>query len=252
MADGQSIKTCFTIKESKSNAQIKSISYTDLTSNAYANMTHTPCSEGTEYYTLSFPETLTTYQYRIITGYAPLYNSVEYEPTNFYWYYNNPSSDRDSYGLLLSGVSMTNPTHNEVYDGTADWALHAQEVNNSDSFGDYNNINSVSDWRKDSSFGRKRDASLDGKIFTVSEFETIPWYYAPYYNGGHGGNIIYVSPHILTCNIDAVKEESWDTTIANTVNTGRITVEYTHNGTTEYSNIYVYIDERNCLGTYIP
>lgn len=73
-------------------------------------------------------------------------------------------------------------------------------------------------------FSRTRDTSLDGKRMRKGEFEAVPWFFAPSVNGYGSGSRVYISPHVITQNIDASLVPVLDTTVRDEKYIGQITV----------------------------
>lgn len=286
LADGQSVTLKFSVAEAKADAQITKATFVDSDS-TLANPTVTQLSSGTDTYTISYPETLEGYRYRIVVGYAPVitptsssevwsedsdgelsFDGYSYvsglpktlSPTDFIWKMISYSG-YETYGLYALGYSKEYSDfsreswfeyqENEIIGGHADWALSANETRKGYKTQN-NNISQESDWIVGTSFTRKRDTTIDGKTYSIEEFESIPWYYSPEFDGGTGGQKIHVEPHVLTNNIDAIKEVTTDTTTQYTKNVGYIKVSYTHRGSAKTAQIPIYVDFKNCLGTYVP
>ena len=110
------------------------------------------------------------------------------------------------------------------------------------------NHSSSLDGRKGQYFSRRREPSLDGKIMSVSEFESKAWYYCP----AQSYESIHLPAGILTQHINAVKEVSSNTDVKSTKQTDilNVTIRRTFSDKTtsdQTFSIPIYTETRGCV-----
>ena len=286
IADGQRVDVKFTVSNANADVEVKKVEFSDSDSE-YQDITVLDTAND-DTHTLMCDETLTEYQYRIVTGYSPVYKKTEditvvttydddsgmdselvvnqlstqstfyLSPTDFEWkamYFG----DEKSYGLLSITHSYIPPAtlfssavcQGAIQDGHCDWVYFCQETSRKSGVPQLTTVSNADEWYTDDSYSRKRDTSLDGKIYTVSQFESIPWYYCPGITDFGSSQKINVAPHVMTNNIDAVKEPTTtNTKVKQRKSVGYIMITWSHMGQDKTTKIPAYIDERYCLGTY--
>ena len=213
---------------------------------------------GDNTYKVIHPIDKTAMQYRIITGYRPIYypagtieNSAltpggvwqDADMNKFFWHqdpdYIGRKSHREYVYLAYRGFTELEIDTN-IRDG-----IH----------GSFHWIHFVLMWSdqpedgtQGACFSRRREPTLDGKILSESEFENTPWYYSP----GLGcwdsvwKEMFYAPKRILTENIDAVKEPVTDKTLISSFHTDNLVITYRHNGKDKKLTIPIYTEIRNC------
>ena len=212
-------------------------------------------------YTLKHSQDTIDQQYRIVTGYVPQYYTGEYVesthggslqngvwedafPSYFYW-----TTETDS---MSSGISEY------IYLGYKGVTQNYINANTYSPLSIYHSNKHVLIWSdngengaKGAFFSRRREPSLDGKIMSVSEFESSPWYYCPGLSV-FGSHWLVVDAGILAQHIDAVKEPSTNTSVQSTKQTDilRITIKRTIEGQGSVDKVFqipIYTETRGCV-----
>lgn len=212
--------------------------------------------------------------YQITEGYAPTYNGsrtysngtyIKPEDFEYTWassgvddfyfgigyylngdfYYRNTKEDTKVYIWSFPGAGKGQGSNNDCYY----WGwLYGQTTGVS--------INS-SDICDSNGWGRIRDKSLDGKCYSVAEFQSKLWYYFPDFTTekswkGHNTlKITHSKAEINTNHISAkYLQYSLNTGIYSEVNAGNLQFSIEHEGKTQKVIIPVYLSKRKCFCTY--
>ena len=288
IGDGESLNLGFGIEEKGVEYSITNVSImpTDNSRLITVSQNDSGTSQNgqlSSLYSVTHTQDTIDQQYRIVTGYVPQYYTGEYVQ-NFCPDVSSGGicTHSDHGGTLQNGVwtdaSLSNFRWTAETDSWTEW--FATKINDYVYLG-YNNVTSFwidentysklgkfhslkyvliwSDCGENGDLGgfftRRRETSLDGKILSQNEFESIAWYYSPGVSCTSGNNTITAPKGILTQHIDAVKEPSTDTSILSTNQTDilKITVRRSIDGVGTIDkdfSIPIYTETRGCVYNY--
>ncbi len=286
VGDGEKAVVCFKPEETKASYQLVSVSLDDTSA---AEKGIELLKLGDNKYAITGGEDLIDYQYRIITGYKPTLYGNDLDVKQFKWVTTSDDygGEHDEYAILYPPLVAVNGKYlielsskntfgglydNELKPESAYWyTKYSYKFKNIDS----SRLAGVKEkvWvTNDTYYKKTRDSSLDGKVFSREEFESIPWYYRPplcntykiwnetnlkggssddYVNikFGHGSSYsnAYVGMNrIDTDNIDAVKEPCTNKEVVDVLSYP-VTVNYIHNGVGKSDTLMLLIDRRECI-----
>lgn len=209
---------------------------------------------------LSHNSDVTTPAYKITTGYKPTYNgSSSYPdgtPIKMSDFYSSTNTDSDSYKDWTSPV-----TYDTHYDRRGWWYLKNSATSSNVYYFDSGWIHSstrtvtlTSKTGQNSSWGRTRDSSLDGKCMSVEEFQNCAWYYIPSFTVTMGGDCTSYLKHnygeIDTDHISATYYSiTPDTSVVKSEQADVLVVTFSHNGTKTTKYYPIYLETRNSACT---
>ena len=270
MGDGESLNIGFGVKEKgvvveDIKVEIQSGDNSRLIS-VLQNSSASQNGQLSPLYTLRHTQDTKDYQYRIIEGYVPqIYTGgldAHYEADGVWedaaldkFKYHH---EHDGYDYR-DGFTRVHGTDDHILLGLEGFTTWDVDDNGRGCLSDnYNeryciewcnrNHSSNLDGKKGKYFSRRREPSLDGKIMSVSEFESKAWYYCP----AQSFESIHLPSGILTQHINAVKEISTDTSVKSMRQTDilRITVKRTIEGQGTEDRVFqipIYTETRGCV-----
>ena len=209
---------------------------------------------------LSHNSDATTPAYKITTGYKPTYNSSssypDGTPIKMSDFYSSTNTDSNSY------QDWQNPFYYEThYDRRGWWYLKNSATSSNvyyfDSGWIHSSTTTVTKSNKtgqNSSWGRTRDSSLDGKCMSVEEFQNCAWYYIPSFTVTMGGDCTSYLKHnygeIDTDHISATYYSiTPDTSVVKSEQADVLVVTFSHNGTKTTKYYPIYLETRNSAYT---
>lgn len=204
-------------------------------------------------FVISHKMDMTAPAYRIDTGYRPTYKGKtsypDGTPIRISDFRSSTDSDCDWYfdwgnHYDRRGWWRVNntPTSSKLYEFDSGW-LHSGT----------RTVTLANKTSKNSDWGVERDTSLDGKCFSVSEFQSYVWYYVPAFNIKMGGDCTsYLQHNYGEIDTDHIKASycdiTPDTSVVSSSQADVLVVTFTHNGksTTLYYPIYVEVRNSAC------
>lgn len=256
LGDGEVVQLKFDIAETKAAGKIKNVVWkpsTPETANITALLQETV--DSGQIYAINHPDDVVANQYKIITGYKPVYAGQTIEPSDFSWRdarFGVTNGKDETYELYeprhcpFSCIKDIDSIHDLVFmcswtgGGVTSRGIYACFLDNGHS--------QYSDGiRYTGAYERIRDPASDGKIFSMEDFEKIGWYFCP------GKAIHHEAPRrIMHENIDATLIDSTDTTIQSSSMAGFLLITISHIGSDQSNNIKipVYLEVRNCSKDY--
>lgn len=270
MGDGESLNIGFGVKEKgvvveDIKVEIQSGDNSRLIS-VLQNSSASQNGQLSPLYTLRHTQDTKDYQYRIIEGYVPqIYTGgldAHYEADGVWedaaldkFKYHHESDGYD----YRDGFTRVHGSDDHILLGLEGFTTWDVDDNGrgclSDDAGERyciewcnRNHSSSLDGRKGQYFSRRREPSLDGKIMSVSEFESKAWYYCP----AQSYESIHLPAGILTQHINAVKEVSSNTDVKSTKQTDilNVTIRRTFSDKTtsdQTFSIPIYTETRGCV-----
>ena len=274
IGDGESLNLGFGIEEKGVEYSITNVSImpTDNSRLITISQNDSGTSQNgqlSSLYSVTHTQDTIDQQYRIVTGYVPQYYTGEYVQnssggalkngiwtdaslSNFRWV-----TETDSWNYW-GATKISDYVYLGYNNVTSFWI----DDNTSSKLGKFHPLKYVLIWSDNGEngdlggfFSRRRETSLDGKILSQNEFESIAWYYSPGVSCTSGNNTITAPKGILTQHIDAVKEPSTDTSILSTNQTDilKITVRRSIDGVGTIDkdfSIPIYTETRGCMYNY--
>ena len=256
LGDGEKLTFKFDVKEAKTSglnitAKLQNKKNADL-------VLENGAAEGQ--FILSHKTDTKQAAYKITTGYRPTYKGKasypDGTPINLSDFTVVTDTDSDSY------KDWTSPfTYDTHYDRKAWWKLRNTATSS-------NVFEFCSGWihsstktvtlsdksAKNGDWGITRDASLDGKCLSVTEFQSCPWYYIPSFDIQMGGSCTSHMKHnygeIDTDHIKATYYDvTPDTSVVSSSQADVLVVTFTHNGKSTVKYYPIYVEVRNSACT---
>ena len=255
VGDGEDAVMDFAIAQKKAKASVSSVTFVPVSGIAYQGVSCTQTGDMKKaQYTVSGGSDVIEEVYKINVGYVPTFGNQVLNISDFYYtgvcrstwkkYYN------DSYGLVHKSISVVNY---QIVETISDPGAHTSSTNTVYiENGEVEKFKWAHWWNdegeeKTGVFGRQRDPSIDGKIMTREQFESIAWYYCPEVHYGTK-NLVNIGAHIMTENIGASLIPTTDKDVKRSVYVGQLKIVVNHNNSVfSMQPISVYADVRYCL-----
>ncbi len=257
LGDGETVSLNMTLAEKKANGQIQKVSVVNGTNGI--SVSKEIDNGDNRIVSVSFPEDKLLYGYNVTEAYKPVYcpnndggikvvdenhayNLIENWNTVLYWHQERDNygfqnnKDDDWYGLVAP------QTNSYINENGGDMVATANSHKYlcywyDDNKGGYDAAPTYSNW-----FAKKRDRSFE-RFFTVTEFQSIAYWYVPAYSG----HDMDIDARILTDHVTAVYGASPEKTLTGTGNGGYLEVLILHNGSTQKAvKIPIVYETRNC------
>ena len=267
IGDGETLNLGFGVEEKGVDYSITNVSIMPTDSSRLITVAQNGNSSQngqlSSLYSVKHTQDTKDYQYRIVTGYVPQYYTGEYSfaesslqngvwqdasLSKFKWH-----SETDSFREYFEDYQSE-----YVYLGYEGVTAFYINANTWDPLSAFNSNKHVLVWSDNGDngnqgayFSRRREPSLDGKIMSVSEFESKAWYYCP----GVSCEGVSAPKGILSQHIDAVKEVSTSTDVKSTKQTDilNVTIRRTFSDKTTSDKTFsipIYTETRGCVYNY--
>lgn len=282
IGDGETLNLGFGVEEKGVDYSITNVSIMPTDSSRLITVSQNGSSSQngqlSSLYSVKHTQDTKDYQYRIVTGYVPQYYTGEYSQDTCS--HTNVNENH----FCIPGYSLKNGVWTDAalskfkwrsetdsfreyftdyqseyvylgYEGVTAFYINANTWDPLSAFYSNKHVLVWSDngdnGNQGGYFSRRREPSLDGKIMSVSEFESKAWYYCP----GVSCEGVSAPKGILSQHIDAVKEVSTSTDIKSTKQTDilNVTIRRTFSDKTtsdQTFSIPIYTETRVCVYNY--
>ena len=258
LGDGEKISMNFKILQANANAEISEVKFKPVNGVDYVSMGEFSSNE----WQLSHNRPTTRMVYRIAKAYKPVYYSVRTATgtaPNITYTYSTPVAitnwktdvvwwtDSDGHGSNDDDyVGLASKTYS-IKDIDTNRKMNSDDLNKwiawKDDFEPYDAIKRSNWWKLEV------NNEEVGKIYEITDFQKIPWYYCPgIYSYGQGRKVTWETG-IVDSHVQVVEQPTSDERIKETRKVGTLEVTIRNNtgaGITTRKEIAVYEDVREC------